>query len=137
MKGCMVVCLALLSLAAPALAIDRGPAFDDPVLQARYQRLIGDIRCVTCQNMTIKDSNVFLAADLRREVREQIAAGRSDQEIFDFLTARYGDFVLYTTPLNERTWVFYALPPLLLLLGSAIAWRTIRRRAALPMDDIE
>ncbi|MEO0578358.1 MAG: cytochrome c-type biogenesis protein, partial [Pseudomonadota bacterium] len=101
------------------------------------QRLIGDIRCVTCQNMTIKDSNVFLAADLRREVREQIAAGRTDQEIFDFLTARYGDFVLYTTPLNERTWAFYAVPPLLLLFGALVAWRTVRRRAALPMDDLE
>ena len=133
----LLLTLIVLGLSQPALAIDPGPAFEDPALQARYQRLISEIRCVTCQNMTIKDSNVFLAADLRREVRERIAAGYTDQQIFDFLTARYGDFVLYRTPFNARTWIIFVVPPLLLVMGAVIAVRTVRRRAALPLDDIE
>ena len=133
----LLLTLIVLGLSPPALAIDPGPAFEDPALQARYQRLISEIRCVTCQNMTIKDSNVFLAADLRREVRERIAAGYTDQQIFDFLTARYGDFVLYRTPFNARTWIIFVVPPLLLVMGAVIAVRTVRRRAALPLDDIE
>ncbi|MEM8983911.1 MAG: cytochrome c-type biogenesis protein [Pseudomonadota bacterium] len=137
MKRFVIAIVAALGVITTASAIDRGPAFDDPDLQARYQRLISEIRCVTCQNMTIKDSNVFLAADLRREVRERIEAGYSDSEIFEFLTARYGDFVLYKTPFNARTWAVYAAPPLFLLLGAYIAWRTVRRRMALPLDDSE
>ncbi|MEM1261546.1 MAG: cytochrome c-type biogenesis protein [Pseudomonadota bacterium] len=135
MRRYCVGLLAALFLATAASAIDQGPAFDDPKLQDRYQRLISEIRCVTCQNMTIKDSNVFLAADLRREVREQIAAGQSDKEIFDFLAARYGDFVLYKTPLNKRTWPVLFSPLAFLLLGGFIAWRTVRKRMALPLDD--
>lgn len=122
-------------MANPALSIDTGPAFEDPAMQARYQRLIADIRCVTCQNQTIKDSNAFLASDLRREVRERMAAGASDQQIFDFLVERYGDFVLYRTPFNARTWIVWAFPPLLLLAGALIFMTTLRKRSALPIDD--
>ncbi len=116
-------------------AIDVGPAFDDPELQARYQRLIAEIRCVTCQNQTIKDSNAFLASDLRREVREQLEAGVSDQEIYTFLTARYGDFVLYKTPFNKRTWFIWVFPPVLVLLAAWVFLRTLKKRAALPIDE--
>lgn len=137
MRPALVVVGLMILGAGSAFAIDQGPAFDDPNMQARYQRLISEIRCVTCQNMTIKDSNVFLAADLRREVRERMAAGETDQQIFDFLTARYGDFVLYKTPFNARTWLVFAIPPLLLLLGAVVFWRTLSRRTALPLDDLE
>ena len=78
-----------------AAAIDTGKAFDDPELQGRYERLIAEVRCVTCQNQSIKDSNAFIAADLRREIRRLMAEGNSDAEIKDFLVTRYGDFVLY------------------------------------------
>ena len=120
---------------APVAAIDEGPAFDDPVMQARYRELIEQVRCLTCQNQTIKDSNAILAEDLRREIREQMAAGKTDEEIFRFLTERYGDFALYTTPFNRRTWILWLAGPLLLLTGGFVFARTVRRRAALPIDE--
>lgn len=131
----LVTIFVLLAMAKIGVAIDTGPAFDDPDMQKRYQRLIADIRCVTCQNQTIKDSNAFLASDLRREVRERMTAGATDQQIFDFLVARYGDFVLYRTPFNARTWVVWAFPPLVLLIGGFVFLSTLRKRSALPIDD--
>ncbi len=134
MKHLCIAALLLLGTSA-AWAIDVGPAFDDPKLQARYQALIAEIRCVTCQNQTIKDSNAFLAADLRREVREQMEAGATNQQIYDFLTARYGEFVLYKTPFNAKTWVIWAFPPVLLALAAFVVFRTIRKRSVLPVDE--
>ncbi len=125
----------LLALPAIGTAIDTGPAFEDPAMQARYQRLISEVRCLTCQNQTIKDSNSLLAADLRREIREQMEAGRSDDEIYAFLTARYGEFALYKTPFNARTWIIWLAPPLLLLAGAVAFARIVRRRARIPLDD--
>lgn len=135
MKMRWILALYLGVFAHTAMAIDTGPAFDDPDLQARYQKLIAEIRCVTCQNQTIKDSSAFLASDLRREVREQLSAGVSDQEIYTFLTARYGDFVLYKTPFNERTWFIWFFPPALVVLAAWVFFRTLRKRAALPIDE--
>ena len=77
----------LLLFALPAAAIDTDKAFDDPVLQARYEKLIEEVRCLKCQNQNIRDSNAFLASDLRREIRRMLAEGMSDDEIFDFLVA--------------------------------------------------
>ena len=83
-----------------------------------------------CQNETIADSNADLAADLRREIREMIAAGKSDDEIRDFMTERYGDFVLYRPPLSAKTWLLWTAPVLLLAIGGFAAARFIRRRRA-------
>ena len=74
-------------LPASALAIDTGAAFEDPEMQARYETLIDEVRCVVCQNQTIKDSNVFLASDLRREIRRLMSEGKSDREIKDFMVS--------------------------------------------------
>src|SRR3954469_9271609 len=103
----------LLVLAVPVMAIDSGPAFDDPAMQARYDTLIRDLRCVQCRGQSIADSNVGLAADLRRQVRELMAAGKSDAEIMQYMRDRYGDYVLYNPPLNSSTWLLWSAPLLL------------------------
>ena len=113
-----------------ALAIDTERAFDDPALQGRYETIIRELRCLVCQNETIADSNADLAADLRREIREMIAAGKSDDEIRDFMTERYGDFVLYRPPLSAKTLLLWTAPVLLLAIGGFAAARFIRRRRA-------
>jgi cytochrome c-type biogenesis protein CcmH len=122
--------LVLLMLAAMTHAIDTGVAFDDPALQARYEHLIREFRCLQCQNETIADSNAQLAGDLRREIRAMVANGRTDAEIREFLTQRYGDFVLYKPPLKPTTWLLWSAPVLLLLLGGWGAASFVRRRRA-------
>jgi cytochrome c-type biogenesis protein CcmH len=129
----LVAALVLLA-ALPAAAIDTETAFPDPALQARYQTLIHELRCVQCQNQSIADSPVGLASDLRRQVRELIAAGQSDADIKRFMTDRYGDFVLYDPPLRPRTVLLWAAPVLLPLLALGIAVRVIMRRAKAPID---
>jgi len=125
----------LLAFAGHALAIDTEKAFDDPALQARYEHINRELRCLVCQNQTIADSNATLAQDLRREVREMIAAGRTDDEIREFMLARYGDFVLYRPRLTATNFLLWAAPVLLLLVGSFIGIRYVRRQAALADAD--
>jgi len=120
------VCLAW---AGAALAIDAERAFEDPAMQARYETLTRELRCLVCQNQTIADSNATLAQDLRREVRELMTEGKSDQEIHEFLTARYGDFVLYNPPVKPRTYLLWAAPLLLVMIGLGGAVLVILRRA--------
>ena len=115
-------------LASQAFAIDAGRAFDDPAEQERYERLIQDLRCLVCQNQSIADSNATLASDLRREVRDLMEAGQSDEQIRSFMTERYGDFVLYRPPVRPRTWLLWSAPALLLLGGIGIAVLVITRR---------
>jgi cytochrome c-type biogenesis protein CcmH len=124
-----LVALAL-AVGGNALAIDTQPAFDDPVLQQRYEGITRELRCLVCQNETIADSNATLAGDLRREVREMIAAGKSDEEIRQFMIDRYGDFVLYRPRLTPINFLLWAAPVLLLLGGAFAVVRVVRRRAA-------
>jgi cytochrome c-type biogenesis protein CcmH len=130
--------LALL-LATPlaALAIDAEQAFDDPVMQERYERLTRELRCLVCQNQTIADSNAGLAQDLRREVRELMTEGKDDKEIHEFLTARYGDFVLYNPPVKPRTYLLWAAPGLLVIVGLGFAVAVIMRRARAARENPE
>ena len=116
-------------------AIDNGPVFEDPVMQSKYEQLISEIRCLVCQNQSIKDSNVFLAVDLRNEIRRLLENGRSESEIKQFLVDRYGDFVLYQPPLNEKTFLIWFSPLLLLLAGGIIIIKIIRKRMNLQFDD--
>ena len=116
-------------------AIDNGPVFEDPILQSKYEQLISEIRCLVCQNQSIKDSNVFLAVDLRSEIRRLIENGRSESDIKTFLVDRYGDFVLYQPPLNEKTFLIWFSPLLLLLAGSIIVIKIIRKRMNLQIND--
>jgi cytochrome c-type biogenesis protein CcmH len=124
----IAVFLGAMLLTMQAVAIDAGRAFEDPEQQARYELLIKDLRCLVCQNQSIADSNASLASDLRREVREMMIAGQSDEQIREFMTARYGDFVLYRPPVSPRTWLLWSAPVLLLLGGLGIAAMVVMRR---------
>ncbi|MEM7449837.1 MAG: cytochrome c-type biogenesis protein [Pseudomonadota bacterium] len=123
------IVVVLLGASASALAIDTERAFEDDAMQARYQRLIAEVRCLTCQNQSIKDSNAPLARDLRAVVREQIESGATDAEIYAFLQARYGDFALYKPPFSARTALLWLSPVVLVALGGFAIVRVVRRRA--------
>lgn len=124
MRTLMLVALLLLVPAAQGADI----RFENPEQQARYEHLINELRCLVCQNQTIADSNADLALDLRSKVAEQIAAGRSDDEVIAYLTARYGDFVLYRPPVQANTVLLWAGPFLLLGIGAVVLFVTLRRR---------
>ena len=116
---------------APAALDDHGQ-LRDPVLQTRFERITKELRCLVCQNESIADSNVELAADLRRQVREMLVAGKSDEAIFAFMTDRYGDFVRFRPPVEPKTLLIWGAPFIMLLLGVTIIYRVARRRSRLP-----
>jgi cytochrome c-type biogenesis protein CcmH len=128
----LVACLLLSPLAG---AVDTGQRFEDPGEQARYERLIRDLRCLVCRSESIADSNATLAADLRREVESLMRAGHSDAEIYAFMTERYGDFILLRPPLAPRTWLLWAAPALFLTGGLAVVLVVVRRRARMARAD--
>ena len=134
MKVLFAIVAALLFMQL-AFAIDNAPAFTDPVQQERYERVIRELRCLVCRSETIADSNATLASDLRRQVREMMAAGKSDEEIFQHMVDRYGDYVLYKPPMTPRTWLLWGAPILLLVGGAAIAAFVIARKSHLPDTD--
>lgn len=130
------LCTALLALfCLQAAAIDKAPAFEDPVQQARYERLARELRCLVCRSETIADSNAQLAVDLRRQLRELMAAGRRDEEILQYMTDRYGDYVLYKPPVVPRTLLLWAAPVLLVLGGGIAVAVVIARKSKLPDTD--
>ena len=108
---------------------------EDPQQQERYAALIQEVRCLTCLNRSIAESETPLARDLRREIRELIAGGASDEEVVAFLTDRYGDFVLYRPPLRPRTVPLWAAPIVLLGVGVIVFAVILRRRLSQPIDD--
>ena len=117
------------------IAIDKDRAFEDPELQARYEKLISEVRCLKCQNQSIKDSNVFLAADLRREIRRLIEEGKTNPEIAEFLVTRYGEFALYRPRASGKTLILWIAPFFLVLLGGFTLYRIVRHRMTLPIND--
>ena len=123
--------------ALPAAAIDTGQAFEDPVLQARYEDITAQVRCLQCQNESLRSSNATLARDLRREIRRMLEEGMTDAEIYDFLVERYGEFVLYRPKMSGKTLILWIAPGVLLLFGGGLLFNILRRRAALPIDDDE
>jgi cytochrome c-type biogenesis protein CcmH len=132
----MTVCLALSVAAGSSIhALDANGQLEDPVLQARFENIAKDLRCLVCQNESIADSNVELASDLRRQVREMLVAGKSDDAIFDFMTDRYGEFVRFNPPLERKTVLIWGAPFILLLLGTGIVFRVVRGRSRMPLDD--
>lgn len=121
--------------AAPLLAIDLTPPLPDPRQQQRYVRLIHELRCMQCQNEALADSEVSLAADLRLEVHDLVAQGKSDAEVRDYLASRYGDFILFRPRVSWRTAWLWALPGLLLLGGAIAAMRVLIARTRLVESD--
>jgi len=129
--------LALWLLAAAVPAKEAAPAAADPVLEARVQRVAAELRCLVCQNQTIADSNAGLADDLRREIREQLARGGSDEQVVQYMTDRYGDFIRYRPPLKSSTAVLWVGPAVLLGGGLLVLVLVLRRRAKLAPDRFE
>jgi cytochrome c-type biogenesis protein CcmH len=126
MKRLAILILAMLPLFAYA-----GEAKDlaaDPVLEKRMIGLAEKLRCLVCQNESLASSHAELAEDLRREVREQMAQGKNDQEIIDYLVARYGDFVLYDPPMKSYTVLLWFGPFVLLLIGVGMLLYQVRKR---------
>lgn len=118
---------------ALAAAGEASPAAANPALEARMMALSHKLRCLVCQNQSIAESDAPLAQDLRGQVREQLAAGRSDDQILDYLVARYGDFVLYEPPLRASTLLLWAGPLALLVAGLGwLGWRLRRRQHESP-----
>jgi cytochrome c-type biogenesis protein CcmH len=109
----------------------------DPVLQARYETLTHELRCMQCQNESLADSPVDLAADLRRQVREQLLAGKSDEEVRNWMASRYGDFILFRPRYSLRNAWLWGAPAALLLIGAFVSWRIVRQRTALLAGDVE
>ena len=124
-----------LCLAGPSLAIDQDRRFEDPKMQARYEQLISEVRCLQCQNQSIKDSNVTLAADLRREIARMIDEGQTDEEIAEFLVTRYGEFALYRPRTSGKMMALWIAPFALVLLAGFGLVRVVRHRMSLPIDD--
>lgn len=116
-------------------ALDANGQLEDPALQSRFEHITHDLRCLVCQNESIADSNVELASDLRRQVREMLVAGKSDAAIFDFMTDRYGEFVRFNPPLEAKTLLIWGAPFLALGLGIFVIVRIVRRRSSMPLDD--
>src|SRR5215207_5802971 len=120
--------LCLIPSVAMAQVQDEDRPSDDPVIEQRLAKLSKELRCLQCQNQTLADSPAGLAADLRREIREQMKAGKSDQEIIAFLTQRYGDFILYRPRVTYATYLLWFGPFVLLLAGLYVLFRYIKQR---------
>lgn len=122
-------------LPPPARAIDANGQLENPLLQSRFEQITKELRCLVCQNESIADSNVDLAQDLRRQVREMLVAGKSDDAIFQFMTDRYGEFVRFAPPLSAKTLLIWGAPFFMLLLGALVIVRVVRQRSRLPIDE--
>jgi len=120
-----------------AHANEATPASADPQLEARMVAITSELRCLVCQNQTIADSHASLAEDLREEVRILLRKGQTDQQIRDYMTARYGDFVLYRPRVQPNTVLLWFGPGLLLLGGVAALALVLRHRSRLSDDQFE
>jgi len=116
--GLLLLCLSV-TWALPSAAVEPDEILDDPRLEERARELSKIIRCLVCQNEAIDSSNADLARDLRILVRERLVAGDSDQDVLDYLVARYGDFVLLEPPMHPGTYLLWFGPLVLLLIGGA------------------
>lgn len=123
----LLLCLGFLAVVAQ----EAKPLADDPELEKRVMNLSQELRCLVCQNETLADSRADLAVDLRREIREQMKAGKSDKEIIAFLTARYGQFILYRPPVGPTTYLLWFGPFVLLVIGFGVLYRYLKQRREL------
>ena len=124
------------SLAA-AWAKEAAPASADPALEARMMAISSELRCLVCQNQTIADSHAELAVDLRTQVREMLQAGKTNAQITDYMTARYGDFVLYRLPFKAMTAPLWIGPAAMVLMGLGALFLVLRRRSRMAADQFE
>ena len=126
---------ASLAIALAARALDANGQLEDPVLQARFESIAKELRCLVCQNESIADSNAELAVDLRQQVREMLVAGKSDAAIYKFMTDRYGEFVRFAPPLDAKTVFIWGAPFIMLVVVGTIIFRIARHRAQMPIEE--
>jgi cytochrome c-type biogenesis protein CcmH len=136
MRNALIAAL-LAGLAFAASAKEAAPVAADPELEARTLALTGELRCLVCQNQTIADSHAELAVDLRNQVREMLRRGDSEKQIIAYMTARYGDFVLYRPPVKSTTMLLWFGPPLLLAGGLAALVLVLRRRSRMGPENFD
>ena len=134
MKFITISVLLLLTLSVSASAKEAQLSAADPVLEERVMKLSKELRCLVCQNETLADSRADLAVDLRGQIREQMQAGKTDKEIIEYLTQRYGKFILYNPPIDPTTYLLWFGPFVLLLAGLAVLFRYLKRRRELIID---
>ena len=120
-----------------AQAADAPPSVADPALEARVMAVATELRCLVCQNQTIADSHADLAVDLRRQIREMLGKGDSERQVLDYMTARYGDFVLYRPPWKASTALLWLGPALLLAGALGTLALVLRRRSRLDAEAFE
>ena len=133
----LVILLLIALLALPAWAVEPSEMLKDPALEGRAREIGQSLRCVVCQNQSIDDSAAEVARDMRRAVRDRLSAGDSDAQVFDFMVARYGDYVLLKPPFKLGTLVLWLGAPILLLVAaSAIMLTALRRRATAPLPPL-
>ena len=125
-RQAFVTLIFLLAIAGPVRAVQPDEVLNDVALEARARNLSRELRCMVCQNQSIDDSEAPLARDLRLLVRERLTKGDSDQQVLDFLVARYGEFVLLKPPFERHTLLLWGLPPLALIVG--LFWLLVRAR---------
>jgi cytochrome c-type biogenesis protein CcmH len=130
MKKLMILIFLFTHFFTAAYAGQAKPLSNDPALEARLKAMSQELRCLVCQNSTLADSDAPLAEDLRNEIRVQMRAGKSDQEIVDYLVARYGDFVRYRPPVNNVTAILWFGPFMLLLIGGFVMYRVLKKQAS-------
>lgn len=128
----LLIIFALLLVSATVQATEDNFAFDDPAQRATFLRLTEELRCPMCQNQNIADSDAMIAHDMRRKVYSLLKEGKSEQEVIDFMKARYGDFVHYQPPVTAATMWLWAVPVLFAIIAIAVVVR--RRKPALPDD---
>tara|TARA_R110000868_G_scaffold13215_2_gene62031 strand:+ start:8254 stop:8730 length:477 start_codon:yes stop_codon:yes gene_type:complete len=129
LRGVLLGLLMIMSLSAPAFAVNPGESLADPALEARARTLSKELRCLVCQNQSIDDSEADLAADLRLVVRERLTAGDSDAEVLGYIVARYGDFVLLRPPFETATLLLWLGPFAVIFFGAAGLFIAFRRQA--------
>lgn len=135
MRGLAAVALVLAAVASSSsLAVQPEEMLKDPKLEARARELSRELRCMVCQNQSIDESEAPLARDLRLLVRERLTKGDTDQQVLDFLVVRYGEFVLLKPPLESRTIILWALPPVALLAGAIGLFFAVRRRRTVRLE---
>ncbi|MEX2201456.1 MAG: cytochrome c-type biogenesis protein [Dongiaceae bacterium] len=127
-----ILFLLLMLATTPALGVEPAEMLDDPVLETRAREIGRELRCLVCQNESIEDSNADFARDLRLVVRERLLAGDSDGQVFDYIAARYGDFVLLQPPVKPATWALWFAPAAILIVGGFIAFFYLRGRRTAP-----
>jgi cytochrome c-type biogenesis protein CcmH len=132
-----IMALALCLAALGAAAKDAAPAVDDPALEARMLAIAAELRCLVCQNQTIADSHAGLAEDLRREVRDMLKRGDTNDQIIKYMTDRYGDFVLYRPPVKPTTVLLWYGPAILLVGGVLVLLFVLRKRSRMRDDQFE